>query len=196
MPACPDSSIYLLQQRAPAIPGRQQAHAAELVEWINSTGVGRVLLLCGLDAQYRREQQLEGCQLRFLSSGNSSSSSSAAPGSTSPPQTTSDQSLFRSCAAAGVRELEADVIANEKELHGLLPPWPLLQQLQGATAQHALVCTFASEGDNTADAEQLASVVQHVLCHSGLVSDTTRQLQAPCSWVGLLGQKAIDSTLF
>lgn len=178
---CPAGSpVFLLQQRAPAIPGRQQAFAAELASWVKAAGISQVLLLTGLDAQYRREQQLEGSQLRYLSS----SSSSGSDGVNSAAQ------LDSACAAVGVQKLEADVIENEKELHGLLPPWPTLQGLQACGVPHTLLSAFAAEGDNTADAMRVAGAALSVLAQQ------TCMLQVPCSWAGLVGRRGVDSTLF
>jgi proteasome assembly chaperone 2 len=172
--------VFLLQQRAPAIPGRQQAFAAELASWAKEAGVGQVLLLAGLDAQYRREQQLEGSQLRYLSSSSSSDGGSAAQ-----------------LDSAGVQQLEADVVENEKELHGLLPPWPTLRELQGCGVPHTLLSAFAAEGDNTADAMRVAGAALSVLAQqTGVQQQPQSQLQVPCSWAGLVGRRGIDSTLF
>lgn len=162
------------------------------------------MLLCGLDAQYRREQQLEGSQLRYLpaSSGSSTEAQTAAAPQAEQQQQQPESGLAASCRAAGVVQLEADVLENEKELHGLLPPWPILAQLQQAGVSHTLLSAFAAEGDNAADAMQLATTVLKVLGASqaaGLLPsgfNQQQQLQVPCSWVGLVGRRVVDSTLF
>lgn len=180
--------MYLLQQRAPAIPGRQQDFAAELAAWVKAAGVSQILLLCGLDAQYRREQQLEGSQLRYLSGSSHGSAEGAEQG----------QQIGSSCKAVGVQQLEADVIENEKELHGLLPPWPFLQTLHQSGVPHTLLSAFAAEGDNAADGMGLATAVLAVLKQAGVLQGGQQQqpLQVPCSWAGLMGRRTIDSTLF
>jgi len=199
------SSLCLLQQRAPAIPGRQKAFAAELAAWAKEAGFSQVLLLSGLDAQYRREQQLEGSQLRYLSSSSSSGgggagSSAASPEQGQPPEQ-QQQQLAASCKAVGLQQLEADVIENEQELHGLLPPWPILEELQRTEVPHTLLSAFAAEGDNTADAMRLAGSVLSVLALQGLVPSSQQKqseqaLRVPCSWASLFGRRGIDSTLF
>lgn len=178
--------MFLLQQRAPAIPGRQQAFAGEVAAWLGAVGVGQVLLLCGLDAQYRREQQLEGSQLRY----HSSSSTATVPAEQQ------EAGLAGGCKAAGLQQLEADVLENEQELHGLLPPWPLLQELQQSGLCSTLLSAFAAEGDNAADAMGLAGAVLSVLGKRGVLPDAQQQLQVPCSWAGLMGRSSIDTTLF
>jgi proteasome assembly chaperone 2 len=62
----PGSKLFVLQQRAPAIPGRQRALAEEVAAWLAAAGAAQALVLSGLDAQYRRESQLEGSQARYL----------------------------------------------------------------------------------------------------------------------------------
>jgi hypothetical protein len=184
------SKAFLLQQRAPVIPGRQQAFAAELAAWAKAAGFAQVLLLAGLDAQYRREQQIEGSQLRFWSS------TSALEGAEQQQQ--QGQAWADSCTAARVQQLEPDVVQNEKELHGLLPPWPLLQELQSNGVPGTLLSTFAAEGDNAADAMQLAGTVLCLLDKQGLApkQQKVQQMQLPCSWAGLMGRRIVDSTLF
>ena len=48
----------LLQQRAPAAKGRQQAYAEELAAWIVSMGFQRVVLLGSLDAAHCLDAQI------------------------------------------------------------------------------------------------------------------------------------------
>lgn len=180
--------MYLLQQRAPAIPGRQEAFAAEVAGWAQAAGVSQVLLLCGLDAQYRKEQQLEGSQLRYHCT-----SSSADPAAAQQQQK-QEAGLASGCKAAGVQQLEADVLENEQELHGLLPPWPVLQELQRVGVSSTLLSAFAAEGDNAADAMGLAGAAVSVVLPGAALQP--QQLQPPCSWAGLMGRNTIDTTLF
>jgi hypothetical protein len=213
--------VFLLQQRAPTIPGRQQAFAASIMTWAKQAGFSQLLLLCGLDAQYRREQQIEGTQLRYLDSSSASSSGADTAGSSEPPAAAaaaagSEAGGFAgSCATVGLRQLENDIIQTEREVHGLLPPWPLLDAAQQQALPAALLATFAAEGDNVEDGLMLAGKVLQVLQLQGLVDvaaasggaaggagDVSQgegkvqmQLQAPCSWVGLYG-RGFDKSLF
>ena len=60
----------MLQQRAPAATGLQRHYAKALAEWVVQSGFKQVVVVTGLDAQYRREAQLEGgSQLRWLAQG-------------------------------------------------------------------------------------------------------------------------------
>lgn len=220
----PGAPLFVLQQRAPAIPGRQSNFAADMAAWAKQAGFSHVLLLCGLDAQYRREQQLEGTQLRYLDSTTSSSGSAAtgSSGGAAAAQASSTEataeagtegsaagSFGSSCAAVGLKVLEQEVIDTEREVHGLLPPWPLLDALQQQGLAHTLLATFAAEGDNVQDAMGLAGKLLGALQLKGLVQldgagsgssaggdDGVRvQLQVPCSWVGLYG-RTFDRSLF
>lgn len=205
------TKVYLLQQRAPAIPGRQQAFASSIADWARQQGIMQILLLCGLDAQYRRDHQLEGTQLRYLSSSSSSSSGAADPAdqpaavansSTSTAQRQQQQqsdATAAACQAVGMLQLEQEVIDTEREVHSLLPPWPLLDALQQQELQHTLVATFAAEGDNVQDSLALADKVLALLqqlqltpapdsTSSGRAQEGLSRLQTPCSWVGLYGR--------
>lgn len=62
------STTYFLQQRAPAIKGRQAAHAASLCDWLKGQGVAQAVVVCDLDAQARRDAQLDGPPLRCVRS--------------------------------------------------------------------------------------------------------------------------------
>uniref|UniRef100_A0A383VH44 Proteasome assembly chaperone 2 n=1 Tax=Tetradesmus obliquus TaxID=3088 RepID=A0A383VH44_TETOB len=213
----PGSRVFLLQQRAPTIPGRQQAFAASIMAWAKQAGFAQLLLLCGLDAQYRREQQLEGTQLRFLDSSRSGAAAAGSDGvqPAAAAAAAGDSGSFAgSCSAVGLRQLESDIIQTEREVHGLLPPWPLLDAAQQQALPVTLLATFAAEGDNVEDALALAGRLLRVLQLQGLVAEdgggaaaagssgdeqgqgeVQIKLQVPCSWVGLYG-RSFDKSLF
>eukprot|EP00798_Chlamydomonas_sp_ICE-L_P011151 gene11151-18770_t len=81
----PTPSVFFLQQRAPAVKGRQAEFAASLMEWAATRGVSQIVVLCGLDAGLRADKQLQGAATRFLAS---------------------DTSLAETCAAKGWTQLE------------------------------------------------------------------------------------------
>ena len=121
-------------------------------------------MLSGLDAQYRRESQLEGTQLRFLAASEfAAAAEAAAAGGGGGAGAGGEQHLGADAAAAAAAEgvrarlaalalagdeaaaagaaraagaprLEADAVAREIELHSLLPPWPLLSALAPGAA--------------------------------------------------------------
>ncbi|WIA41862.1 hypothetical protein OEZ86_009187 [Tetradesmus obliquus] len=164
----PGSRVFLLQQRAPTIPGRQQAFAASIMAWAKQAGFAQLLLLCGLDAQYRREQQLEGTQLRFLDSSRSGAAAAGSDGvqpAAAAAAAAGDSGSFAgSCSAVGLRQLERRLLR--------------VLQLQGLVAEDGGGAAAAgSSGD-----EQGQGEVQI-------------KLQVPCSWVGLYG-RSFDKSLF
>lgn len=61
--------LVFLQQRAPAALGRQAAFAAELVTWLHAAGAAGVVVLTGLDAQLRRDRQLDSSPFRSVRGG-------------------------------------------------------------------------------------------------------------------------------
>lgn len=167
-----DSVAFILQQRAPAIIGRQQDYANSLAIWLQQQQVGRVLLLCGLDSQYRRDRQIEGPQTRYLAT---------------------DAAGGQHCESLGIHKLEDDVIANERELHGLLPPWPLIDALAERGIAYTMLTVFAAEGDNVPDGILLARVALQLLQQQQQEGATASDAQlsdirTPCSWVALYGR--------
>ncbi|KAI8470845.1 MAG: PAC2 family-domain-containing protein [Monoraphidium minutum] len=210
------SKLFVLQQRAPAIPGRQKAFSAGLAAWLVAAGVAEVVVLAGLDAQYRRESQLEGPQARFLTASQLAAAAAAPPpppggaaaGGAAPGAEEAAARLAglalsgREAAAAeaagalGVAALEPDALARELELHSLLPPWPLLSALAAAPLPALLLGAFASEGDNTADGLGLAAGALRLLAARGAAPAAAGgdaaaggpQMRTPASWAGLYGR--------
>lgn len=85
---------------------------------------------------------------------------------------------------------------TELEVHGLLPPWPQVAELEKAGLGVTVLSIWAAEGDNLPDARQLAVTALRWLKAQGLdVSAATSSgeggeqyvLRTPCSWVGLYG---------
>jgi proteasome assembly chaperone 2 len=171
------SNTFLLQQRAPALTGRQDAFAASMAEWIKASGFSRTVLVCGLDAQFRRDAQITDRAARFLSSGEEFSTAGT---------------------AAGMKELEEDVLQTEQELHPLLPPWTTLRAFEAAgVQQHVVLMRYAAEGDNMPDAVALAQDTHAVLQQlrgSGGAGAGAEQLvvRMPCSWAAALYGKSFQ----
>eukprot|EP00983_Pelagomonas_calceolata_P093305 1157762-Pelagomonas_calceolata.AAC.1 len=95
-----------------------------------------------------------------------------------------------------------DTHTTSLQLHGLLPPWPLLEACQQRAVSALLLMRFATEGDNQADGMELArQALSFLLLHApsgvreqlgkGSSSDASSiqlQLRAPCSWAALYGR--------
>eukprot|EP00983_Pelagomonas_calceolata_P093306 1157762-Pelagomonas_calceolata.AAC.2 len=58
------TTTYFLQQRAPAMKGRQAEFAANLADWLQREGVQQVIVLCGLNAVSRKDSQIMGAPTR------------------------------------------------------------------------------------------------------------------------------------
>lgn len=179
----PGTKLYFMQQRAPAARGRQQAFADDLATWAAAAGVAQVVVLAGLDAQLRKDQQIEGSPIRYLAGGADASDEAA-------------------CSNSGLQRLEADVLAEEREVHSLLPPWPFLESCSRANLRYTVLGCFAAEGDNAGEGMLLARAAAELL-HRMLLGPAdangagnlklaaaleAQQLRAPASWVGLYGR--------
>lgn len=176
--------VFLLQQRAPALRGRQAAAAAEAAAWIKAAGFARVLLLCGMPAQLRGDAQLGagGGAARVLAAG--------APG----------RALADAAAspAGGCTPLEADFVEKARDAAPLLPPWPLLDELERAGVPAALLSVFVCEGDNGPDGLALAGAAAAVLAAIGCrlgdgAGGAPPALKPPCSWAALYGRSLQDA---
>jgi len=126
----------------------------------------------------------------------------------------SDASFVAAAEALGLEPLEPDYLADEREAHSLLPPWPILaaacpgQESVGTAAAvclpHMLLGCFASEGDNVPHAMEVArcslSLLGLVVGDPGDVSAPPGRgpapLRTPCSFAALYGRSSgMDSFL-
>jgi proteasome assembly chaperone 2 len=198
--------IFLLQQRAPAIQGRQAEWAEDLTEWAQSRGFAQMVVLCGLDPTLRKDKQILGSSARWGSvltprkQRPLPTPSSALPlplpylnPPPDPPRYLAGQSteLAAAAEALGVQQLEEEFLAVEREAHGLLPPWPVLAASSRRGLPHLMLGCFAAEGDNVPHSMEVASLML------GLLGKLTGQpagpkdgapLRMPCSFAALYGR--------
>ncbi|PNH04000.1 Proteasome assembly chaperone 2 [Tetrabaena socialis] len=166
--------LIFLQQRAPAMAGRQAAYAAELVGWLREAGVATLVVLTGLDAQLRRDQQLDSSPFRYLAS--------------------SDDLRAQCASLAGVQEFEPSIRDEELELHHSLPPWPLVKESSAQGLPCVVLGCFAAEGDNAAEGLQLSAHALELLramggeAGSAALQARGLALRTPRSWAGLYGR--------
>jgi hypothetical protein len=140
-----NSNTCLLQQRAPVAPGLQQAFAEALVSWAQSAGVAKMIILGSLDGSFRRDDQLQGSQLRYWVAGN-------------------DEELVKLCSStAGMSCLEEEWFADKPLKERLTPPWPLVKACGSAHVPCASILAFVLEGDNIPDAVRVADVAVKVV---------------------------------
>jgi hypothetical protein len=62
----PDTMVSVLQIRAPAVKGHEEAFVKDVVGWATAAGFAQVVVLAGADATMRSEAQLRGIQLRLV----------------------------------------------------------------------------------------------------------------------------------
>ncbi|KAL6745403.1 hypothetical protein V8C86DRAFT_2979862 [Haematococcus lacustris] len=135
--------LYIIQQRAPAMAGRQAAAACALATLLKTEGVATAIVLCGLDSQLRRDQEIEGPEVRFMGTSDLEDVCKGVP---------------------GVVALDPYLASEENTVHALIPPWPLVRQFKGVCALHyVLLCAFVQEGDNSDKAHNLAEAAARVL---------------------------------
>lgn len=111
---------------------------------------------------------------------------------------TSDEELGAACSAQGWLPLEPDFLAEEKQAHNLLPPWPFMEACAAKALRVVLLAGFASEGDNAPDGMALAGHALRFLraqqeqqgaAGGKLVPELeAHQFKMPCSWVALYGR--------
>lgn len=132
----------------------------------------QVLVLGSIEATFRRGAQLQGPQLRCWAPEGAHAS---------------EGSLATRCTAAGLTPLEASFFADRPLDARQLQPWPLLQALEALHVPCAAVLCFSTEGDNTADAAQLATTAAAV---GGIAAAGQQQEQRwvpPASWQYVYG---------
>lgn len=140
-----NSNAFLLQQRAPVAPGLQQAFADALVSWAHSAGVAKIVILGSLDGSFRRDDQLQGSQLRYWVAGN-------------------DEELVKSCnVTAGLSCLEEEWFADKPLKERLTPPWPFIKACETAGVPCAAILAFVLEGENIPDAVSVANAAVKVV---------------------------------
>lgn len=126
-------------------------------------------MLGSIEATFRRDAQLAGPQLRYW-----------AP----PSADGAEGSLEQRCAGAGLAPLEPSFFADRPLERRQLQPWPLLRALAEAGVPCAAVLSFSTEGDNAADALQLAAAAAAVAGLAPAAGAIGQQQQQPAvQWV-------------
>ena len=160
------SGWVLLQQRAPDAPGASRAAARALGAWAQKSGISKILVLASVDAADRRDAALSSSpsssgpkKLAFVWSGGAAEFKEWA-------------ARAESCGASSLPSEEEEQQRASSHETGLpprserrLPPWPLLAVANdSAVAPPPLaLLSYATEGDNAADAVALAAAAAKVL---------------------------------
>ena len=163
------SNKFIVQQRAPAAPGLQQAFADAVVSWAQSSGVAKIIFLGSLDGSFRRDDQLQGSQLCYWSVGN-------------------DEELVSLCStSAGLKCLEDEYFANDKPLQErLTPPWPLVKACERENIPCVAILAFVLEGENIPDAVNVANAAVKIVPALGGGGEGPSWRQPP-SWKYVFG---------
>jgi proteasome assembly chaperone 2 len=158
------SNTFILQQRAPVAPGLQQAFADALVGWGQSNGVAKFIILGSLDGSFRRDDQLQGPQLRYWVASN-------------------NEELVKFCSeTAGLRCLEEEWFADKPLEERLTPPWPVVKACENAKVPCAAILAFVLEGENIPDAVDVANAAVKVVPALGAGAGGGEGWKQPPSW--------------
>lgn len=137
----PGSQLFLVQQRAPTIPGRLRSFAKNLVDWVNQQRFAKIIIVGSVDASLKRDSQILDGKLRFVST---------------------QDSLSSWLTSAGLKELENELFERE-EGERRVSPWPLVHQLRVEGMVACCIVDFVAESSNVADALTLAKVLNDLL---------------------------------
>lgn len=204
------SEWVLLQQRAPDAQGSSRAAAAALGAWAKKNGIAKILVLASVDAADRRDAALNASNSSF--SGPKTLAFVASEVGAALGEWTA---RAESCGASSLpsEEEEEERKASSSHETGLpprgerrLPPWPLLAAAKdGAGAPPTLaLLSYATEGDNAADAVALAAAAAGVLgveAPSSTSKDSSSSAKgtipvsgpwrAPAAWAAAYGGRAV-----
>ncbi|KAI9090461.1 PAC2 family-domain-containing protein [Phlyctochytrium arcticum] len=170
----------VIQIRSPVIKKRAIAFAQDFADWIASTGFKNIVLLSGLDAGRRNDQQMSASRLRHFSTDRAS---------------TYREALEK----AGIRELEGDVASHASG--NPIPPGGgvlrfLIEKLKDGPTPLVCLTWFSVEGDNVNDAVELASAVRNLSAESDAFARDGSTWKIPASWEQLYGPTLTTPALF
>ncbi|KAL7414413.1 PAC2 family-domain-containing protein [Mrakia frigida] len=190
---------FWVQQRSPVLKNRKEAYLTSFVSWIRQAQFGKLLLLSSLDASSRVDDLGSNpSKHHHLPLPSVLSLPFPGPLSTSYPAYSS--SSFEDPLTAPLPTISAHPIPGATSTSTtvtqppppstVLPPLPgsgilspLLLQLN-ASVPTGVVLSFVVEGDNRADAREMAGVVDVVL-DLGVGRDGAGGWREPESWEGL-----------
>ena len=171
-----NQSIYLVQQRGPAAPGLSQPFAQDLAAWAASVGFSQIWVLGSLDGSFRRDEQLQGSQLRFY--GDEECYQQL------------QQALATAEGTAAIPRLEpgSSFLQDKPIEKKVLPPWTLLNAFKDHTEiKCGAILSFALEGYNVPEAAAVATVTATSVLSIG---GGAVQWKEPGSWKDAFGSGA------
>lgn len=184
-----ERSLIVVAQRAPPLPGREDAFVGTLLDALKKHGVSDVILLTSADANYRTDAQINAGPLIKLDLEHALSQLSLDAARDDAPYAGARDDDDDDAPYSGARYDDDDPASGKLRGTGEL------RQLLLATRKLGDVdcsCLFAHQGDNRADAAFMARHVLSTLAqrpekHEGVEIDPQIDLVEPPSWQGLFG---------
>jgi len=139
-----EQSLVILQQRAPVAKAYRAAYQDMLISWVEQNKFGRVVILSGMNAFERIEVQLNGSQLRCLTSSKMDSEK---------------ESLAKFGCTALEPRMQTEAVADGIFVHGGGMCRSLFNSLNAKDVDTIAVLRFCMPGDTRFEATQLATVV-------------------------------------
>ncbi|EGG25372.1 proteasome assembly chaperone 2 [Cavenderia fasciculata] len=169
------TKITIVQQRSPIIAGRYTKFSNNLYKWFNDSQFSQLLFISSTNANKRIDSQLSGNQLRYVISQSINNESLGKLKSLSIPEMETQGQIV----------IDGQVQLLSDRLTGLARDMKDL-----VSDKFLALVLFCSEGDNTADAINVARFVSQYI---GLPSKD--QFEIPSSW-NLMQGPAVDQSLF
>jgi len=161
----PNTSVTIIQQRAPVSKRYKQMFANELIIWAKNNNFKEIILLKSTNAIHRVDNQLFGSQLRFLEVN------------------LFDQNTLQSLKAKGWQELESNSIEYTIEKGSLTEK--ICNESTSKEISLLVLTIFCTEGNNMPEAFAMADYLnQYLNIHEG-------QWKVPISWMAIEG-KVLD----
>ncbi|KAG6920272.1 hypothetical protein DXG01_005041 [Tephrocybe rancida] len=172
----PEVDLLVIQQRSPVLKSRKEDFVANLLEFIQSSGVASVLFLSGVDLSNRTDAQMFTPTYQLQPPNGPSLSGTALDALTTLPIAAYTSPVLQS-PYESLQEHSVPFIPGGGLTRRILTSLPKDWSIPTAT-----LLQFVLEGDNRGDARLFAAVVAKVVGH-----DLTEWRQ-PSSWnVGLFG---------
>jgi len=169
------TKMGVFQIRSGLLPGQGAKFVADLLGWCQERGVGRIVCLTSSHSHERSDKQLSGTPLRYLATSSLTSSY---------PVPESFTRLENKEQFPGLRR-------EEQPEAVFIPGGGLAKRFLSGCEQGGLQCLvllkFCSEGDNTADAIQVADYLHQYLPWRPSSQD---KYSVPPSWRHLFGPPA------
>lgn len=195
---CLDSSVVIVQQRAPIIKGKQSQFVSRLVDWITKCKFNMVIVLTSVFAYERVDTQLSGPQQRFLISP---SLESGGLGQELREQygwiRLEERKDTDSLRSSNTSDDASSPSSSSSRIYvpGSGIAKRLYLQCVSADIKALVLLTFCDEGDNTQDALDLVSYLNAMTKWIPKNDSQALALKIPHSWQHMFGSR-YDQSIF